>query len=136
MNQYIITKEKIQIILDYIGDEQDSDELRFAAFDVLNNLRLYSPQAEFNAAFDEGFEIGKSQCETHHDEIKQSEREMILDEAIKRIKQNRDCRKRTIELNKDLSDIKLNAKTVSIFAMAADNDSISILEELRQKDGD
>jgi hypothetical protein len=63
----------------------------------------------------------------------QSDREKVLDEAIKQIKQNRDCRKRTIELNKDLSDIKLNAKTVSIFAMAADNDSISILEELRQK---
>jgi len=36
-------------------------------------------QAEYNAAFDEGFEIGKAQCETHHDEIKQSERKKVLE---------------------------------------------------------
>jgi hypothetical protein len=37
-------------------------------------------QAEYNAAFDEGFEIGKSLCETHHDEIKQLGRKKVLDE--------------------------------------------------------
>jgi len=90
----------------------------------------------FGASWDEWVEHGFSVikiniCPVHCTTINQ---EMILfDKAIKQIKQNRDCRKRTIELNKDLSDIKLNAKTVSIFAMAADNDSIAILEELRQK---
>jgi hypothetical protein len=47
----------------------------------------YNPQAEYNAAFDEGFEIGKAQCETHHDEIKQIEREKVLDKVIQELNQ-------------------------------------------------
>jgi hypothetical protein len=42
-------------------------------------------QAEYNAAFDEGFEIGEALCETHHNEITQSERKRVLDKILNHI---------------------------------------------------
>jgi hypothetical protein len=43
---YIITDDSIQKIRDYLTDEQDSDEMRFAAFDALNGVLPYLNQRE------------------------------------------------------------------------------------------
>lgn len=67
-DQYIITDDQLEKIM--VG--RDITTLR----EVRSNP--YDPQASYQSGFDEGFSIGKSQCETHHDNIKQADREKVL----------------------------------------------------------
>jgi hypothetical protein len=54
MNQYIITDEGIKGILDYFAEE-DNDELRFAAYDIINAVKSnpYDPQPDRDKVLDE-----------------------------------------------------------------------------------
>lgn len=120
---------------DVFPDDMDSTERRYikdwvkfhgcCSFD--NGQPHHSKQSCNHGACEECEHLAKSFATA-----RKQERDKVLDEAIRQIKKKRDCRKHTIELNQDASSIELNAKTISIYAMAADDDSIAILEELRQ----
>jgi hypothetical protein len=62
MNQYIITEERAQNIVNAIRNQSDEGV------------------TAYQNGFDEGFEIGKAQCETHHEELLKSERDKVLDD--------------------------------------------------------
>jgi hypothetical protein len=74
MNQYIITEEQLNRMRRCISVDE--------AGKILDDVSSHPYQIEYNNAFDEGFEIGKAQCETHHEELFQSERDKVLDEVL------------------------------------------------------
>jgi len=88
-HQYIITKEKIQTIRDYFGDEQDSDELRFAAFDVLDNLSPYNLQVNQEKYEFDPESTTCQYCSAHKNEqhIRKDEQEKLLDIIVVRIQE-------------------------------------------------
>ena len=78
MNQCIITREEIKAIA-YDGISTRGLQAKKDALIAVRS-HPYNPQSEYIAAFDEGFEIGKAQCETHYEEIRQAERDKTLEQ--------------------------------------------------------
>jgi hypothetical protein len=60
MNRYIITEEHIKGILNYFAEE-DNDELRFAAYDIITTVKsnpYHPPERDILATYDSKAMIG------------------------------------------------------------------------------
>jgi hypothetical protein len=58
MKKHIITEEQIKGILDYFAEE-DNDQLRFAAYDIIDTVKSsqYDPQVDRGKILDEVIEL-------------------------------------------------------------------------------